>query len=234
LLLCGVSLALAGTATAQPAPPAQAPSTVPSGVADGLPPGRIAAMVRAHGFDPMGRPARSGETYVLRALDPNDVVYRLVIDARTGRMVSMQAVAMPGPFEAAPYDGRRGPVFGRIFSGPGDNAGYGSPRPPRSVPHARPAPQQEATAAPPAQRDAAAAPAPQHDAGTPPKQDAAAPLPRPRPYVMEATGSIPVDAPASAPQKAPETPAPQKAPEPPKDNAGGNGGAAMPPIAPLD
>jgi hypothetical protein len=51
---------------------------------------------------------------------------------------------------------------------------------------------------------------------------------------MEATGSIPVDAPASAPQKAPETPAPQKAPEPPKDNAGGNGGAAMPPIAPLD
>lgn len=222
LLLCGASLALIGSAVAEPAAPAQIPPPAP-GITDGLPPGRIVAMVRAHGFDPMGRPTRNGDTYVMRALDPNDVAYRLVIDARTGRMMSMHAVAMPGPFQAAPYDGRTGPMFSRIFSGPGDDAGYGSPRPPRSVPHARPdtkpMPQQEATAVPPpAQRDAGA-PLAQHDA--------AAPLPRPRPYVMEATGSIPADAPKVAAPKASE---PQKAPAPPKDN----GGVSMPPVAPLD
>ena len=212
VLLCGVSLALIGTAMAEPAAPVQAPLPAPNGVTDGLPPGRIVAIVRANGFDLMGRPTRAGETYVVRALDPNDVAYRLVIDARTGRTMSMQAIAMPGPFEAAPYD-RRGPVFGRIFGGPGDDAGFGSPRPPRSVPHAKPATQETVAAPPPSE----------HDAG--------APLPRPRPYVMEATGSIPADAPkASTPPKAPDTPAPQKTPEPPK----GNGGAAMPPIAPLD
>ena len=216
LLLCGVSLALIGTAVAEPAAPAQAPSSGPNSVSDGLPPGRIVAMMRANGFDPMGRPTRTGDTYVVRALDPNDVAYRLVIDARTGRTMSMQAVAMPGPFQAVPYDGRNGPVFGRIFSGPAD-AGYPSQRPPRNVPHAKP------DAKPAPQETAAAPPPSEHDAG--------APLPRPRPYVMEATGSIPTDAPkAATPPKTLEAPAAQKTPEPPKDN----GGAAMPPIAPLD
>lgn len=214
LLLCGASLALIGAAAAEPAAPP--PASAPSGVTDGLPPGRIVAIVRQNGFDPMSRPTRDGETYVLHALDPNDVEYRLVLDARTGRTVSMRAIAMPGPFQAVPYDGRNGPVFGRIFSGPAD-AGYPSQRPPRNVPHvkpdAKPAPQETAAAPPPSE----------HDAG--------APLPRPRPYTMEATGSIPADAPkAVMPPKTPEAPAAQKTPGAPKDN----GGAAMPPVAPLD
>jgi hypothetical protein len=223
LLLCGITLALTGAAAAEPVGPANA-------VADGLPPNRIMAIVRATGFDPMGRPVRNGDLYTVRALDPNDIAYRLVIDAHSGRTVSMRQIAMPGPYQAFPGDGRNmGPIFGRIFGPPGDD-GFGTPRPPRDLPHAKPSPPQpEAVASLPHQQDAVASPP--HS-----PQDAGAPLPRPRPYFLEATGSIPQTAPppapsvpqtAAVPQVAPES---QKAPEPPKDN----GGAEMPPIAPLD
>ena len=87
--LCALSLATAGTARADPTSARADPGL------DGLPPNRILAMVRATGLDPMGRPERSGELYVVRALDPNDIAYRLLIDARTGRTVSMREIAMP-------------------------------------------------------------------------------------------------------------------------------------------
>jgi hypothetical protein len=226
LLACGASLALAGIASAQ----SPAPSGYPA-----LPPQRIAAMVRASGFDPLFRPMRQGDTYVLRALDRNDVEYRLVIDAHTGRTMSVRATGARG----AP-----GPVYGSLF-GPRDDR-YDDrfapppprPLPPRVVTHARP-PQPSPQPSPQPQpstatQAAAAAPAP----GNPTQ----APLPRPRPYVVEATGSIPVDAPkAAAPQKAPPpppapenpipvTPAPAAAPVTPPQNNGG----AMPPVTPLD
>ena len=221
LLLCGAALTFAGAAAAQ-TPPAGA-------VADGLPPGRILAIVRANGLDPMGRPARTGEVYVLRALDPNDVAYRVTIDARTGRTVAIRAIAMPGPYQAvAPYQRSEGPVYSRIFGAPGDD-GYGSPRPPREVLHGKPPHSQESAAAP------ASGSPPQSQSS--PENVAGAPLPRPRPYVMEATTSVPADA---APTVAPAVAAPaasaaapaaaQKTLDPPKDN----GGAAMAPIAPLE
>jgi len=208
LLLCGLSLAMAGAAVAEPA---DAPRDAG---ADGLPPNRIAAIVRTTGFDPMGAPTRNGDLYVLRALDPNDIAYRLVIDARTGRTVSMREIAVPGPYEVVPASARNRGPYSWIF-GPRDNGGVSAPRPPRAVPQAAP---------PPA------------------RQDAATPLPRPRPYVMEATGSVPPDSsktpappqPATAQTATapPAASAPQTAPvsAPPK----GNGGDSMPPIAPLD
>jgi hypothetical protein len=197
LLLCGLTLAFASAASAQP---------VNSPLYDAaMPPYRVLALMRATGFEPVGHPVRVGDVYRLRALDPNNIEYLLILDARTGRTVSVREIGMPGPYAAMPaYGPYRGPVYGRVFAPPADDDGfpYASPRPPRDVPHARPQPQ--------------------------PSNSAQAPLPRPRPYVMEATGSIPADAPkAPAPQK---TPAPQKAPDPPHDN----GGAAMPPVAPLD
>jgi hypothetical protein len=198
LLLCGLTtLALASAASAQP---------VNSTLYDAaMPPHRVLALMRATGFEPMGLPVRVGDVYRLRALDPNNIEYLLILDARTGRTVSVREIGMPGPYRAMPaYGPYRGPVYGRVFAPPADDDGfaYASPRPPRDVPHARPQPQ--------------------------PSKSAQAPLPRPRPYVMEATGSIPADAPkAPAPQKTPE---PQKAPDPPQDS----GGAAMPPVAPLD
>ena len=200
LLLCGVSLALVTAAAAEPATPAP-----PAGnAAEGLPPARILAIVRANGFDPMGAPVRKGDVYAVRALDPDDIVYRIVLDARTGRTVSMREVATPGPFEAITNFNRKDfPVFGRIFAPPTDNHGYGSARPPHAVPSVQPSQSPQAQPQP-SQRSAEAAP-----------------LPRPRPYVMEATGSIPI---------APGGAQPQKTPAPPK----GNGAAAMPPVAPLD
>lgn len=210
LMLCALSLATAGTATADPAPR--------DARVDGLPPDRILAIVRATGFDPMGRPERNGDLYVVRALDPNDIAYRLSIDSRTGRTVSMREIATPGPYEAAPaYARNRGPIYGWIF-GPKDDR-YGAPRPPRTVPQ--------------------------------PRQDAATPLPRPRPYVAEANGSIPSNSakpaePQTAPEaqtaSAPPSPGSQTAPElnaapqstPASEPPNRNGGASMPPVAPLD
>jgi hypothetical protein len=226
LLLGGMSLALASAASAQSAgpPPSLSPpatiaspsSAIPPGAANtpaaqpGVPPQRIAAMVRARGFHPIGRPVPHGNLYVQRALDPDDMEYRIVIDSLTGRTVSVRPMGMagpyaygPGPYGSPPYR----PV--RYFGAPPDGVGfgYGTPRPPRAVPTARLAPPQTQ----PAQQ---------------PSTTAQSPLPRPKPYVAEATGSIPVDTPA--------LPAAEKTPEPPKTSAPSATGAALPPVAPLD
>src|SRR5262249_59143641 len=127
------------------------------------------------GFDPMGAPVRKGDVYAVRALDPDDIVYRIVLDARTGRTVSMREVATPGPFEAITNFNRKDfPVFGRIFAPPTDNYGYGSAPPPPPGAPVPPAPSPPA-APPPSQRS---------PRGTAP--------PRPRPSVMEATRPIPI------------------------------------------
>jgi hypothetical protein len=223
LLLGGMSLALASAASAQSAgPPPPTPSPPPTiaspspanppAAQPGLPPQRIAAMVRAHGFQPIGPPVLHGNLYVQRALDPDDMAYRVVIDSLTGRTLSVRPMGMAGPYAYGP--GPYGPPpyrAARYYGAPPDDYGfgYGAPRPPRALPTARFAP-------------------PQPHAQPQPGASAQAPLPRPKPYVAEATGSIPSDAPASpAPQQ------PQKTSEPPKA-APQDTGAALPPVAPLD
>ena len=209
LILCAAPLAWGGEASAEPAGAAQ------SAAVDGLPPHEIFAMVRSSGFDPVSRPVRSGRTFSLRAFDRYDLELNLVVDARTGRVLSANEVAAPrdaarrGPMPA--YDPRDAPVYGRIFGPP--EAGFGSPRPPGNVP------------AVPSVQSVPSAPS---VANVKPQEKAAArtPLPRPRPYVVEATGSVPVAADAPAVQTNP-APATETAPKP-------NGGALMPPVAPLD
>src|SRR5690242_15190862 len=114
LLLGGASLALASVASAQsvdapaanPNPPAtaspptiSAPRAVPGALDQpDMPPQRIQAVVRASGFAPVGPPARRGDRYVQRALDPDAVPYRLVIDARSARIVSARPLRAPRPF----------------------------------------------------------------------------------------------------------------------------------------
>jgi hypothetical protein len=255
LLPCGLLLALASAASAQsvsspppspsapaaveppatpnspaaldPPPPAAALNAPAPPSEPGMPPQRVVAMVRASGFDPIGRPVRHGNLYVQRAVDANAVEYRLVIDSLTGRTVSVRPIGMFGPYATGPAYGPYEPyppyrrVFGRYFGPPSDDYGFGRrlPRPPRNVPQARVSPTQPSASAP---QPSASAPQP----GT----TAQAPLPRPKPYVMEATGSIPADSP-KAPQKSAET---QKAPDQPKALPQHNGAAAMPPVAPLD
>jgi hypothetical protein len=243
LILCGASLALVRAAVADPAATAGA---APAGAADGLSPNRIAAIVRATGFDPMGRPVRNGDLYTVRALDPYDVAYRIVIEARTGRTVSINEIATPGPFQAMPGLRRGdGPVYGRIFGAPSDNYGFGSPRPPREVPHAKPSQQAQPQQAQPQEQAKQTQPSQQaepHPQAQPSLRSAEiAPLPRPRPYVMESTGSIPLDAPKTLDSKAPEIKASATKPpaiEAPQTKAAetkpGSGATAMPPVAPLD
>lgn len=194
LTLCAAPLAWTGGASAQQA------GIAPGAGADALPPQRIVSMVRANGFDPVGPPVRSGRVFAVRALDAYDLEVDLVVDARTGRLLSANEAAprfgarrgLIQPYQ--PYEAR---VYGRIF-GPAE-AGFGAPRPPRSVPGVK------------SPADKAAAPAP---------------LPRPRPYVVEATGSVPAAADTPVAQANP-APAPETSQKP-------NGGASMPPIAPLD
>ena len=192
LILCAAPFGWAGAASAEPA------GMTPSGAADGLPPHEILARVRSSGFDPVSRPLRSGRTFTLRALDRYALELNLVVDAHSGRVLSADEVAAPhyaarrGPMPA--YGAYDAPVYARIFGAP--EAGFGSPRPPRTVPGANVKPQDKAAAS--------------------------APLPRPRPYVVEATGSVPAAA---------DTPVAQANPAPAPET---NGGASMPPIAPLD
>lgn len=255
LLLGGVSLALAGVASAQsvsppaaaatppPAPAAPLPSpavaTAPAAVhapatmeEPGVPPQRIGAMVRASGFDPIGAPVRRGNLYLQRAIDPSDIEYRLVIDAVTGRTLSVRPMRLAGPYGGPAY--RPGPYYGypppyRRVYGPVDYGFYGSPRPPRAVPTAHAAsPQSEPQPQPhqTSRSDTAAQSQPQ------PSTTAKAPLPRPKPYVMEATGSILADSPRRVPAE--KTARSEKTPQPPRAASQDNGAAEMPPVAPLD
>jgi hypothetical protein len=203
LILCAAPFGWAGAASAEPA------GTTPSAAADGLPPHEILARVRSSGFDPVNRPLRSGRTFTLRALDRYALELNLVVDAHSGRVLSANEVAAPryaarrDPMPAhGAYDA---PVYARIFGAP--EAGFGSPRPPRTVPGAQGVPS---------------------GANVKPQDKAAesAPLPRPRPYVVEATGSVPAAADTPVAQANP-APAPETSQKP-------NGGASMPPIAPLD
>src|SRR4030088_1025865 len=89
LILCAAPLAWGGEASAEPAGAAQ------SAAVDGLPPHEIFAMVRSSGFDPVSRPVRSGRTFTLRAFDRYDLERNLVVDGRTGCVVSAREVAAP-------------------------------------------------------------------------------------------------------------------------------------------
>lgn len=191
-MLCGTSLALAGAAAAEPAGP-------PPNVAAGLPPGQIMAIVRASGFDPIGRPVRNGNLYSVLALDPYDVEYRMVVDARTGRTVTVREIARPaGPYEPVPR-------FGRVFAGPAEGPAmrppHDVPHPPAAAPHGAPTPQRSAATTTPSPKKA---------------DETALPLPRPRPYVMDATRSTPADAPTAPARAAEAQPAAasEKTPEP--------------------
>jgi hypothetical protein len=239
LLLGGVSLASVASAqspASNPPPALEAPATVPASppVANapatvsnpGLPPQRVHAAVRASGFDPIGPPVRRGNLYVQRALDPNAVEYRVVVDSLTGRTLSVRPMRLAGPYAYGPppyrpYPPPYRPAYGRYYGPPPDDFGYGAPHPPRNIPTARLTPPQ-----PPAP------PQPPQSRQPPPSTTAQAPLPRPKPYVMESTGSIPIDSPK--PLASQKTPEPRKAPEPPAAAPSSNGAAALPPVAPLD
>lgn len=75
------------------APPDYGPRYVPSV----LPPYEIYAVLRENGFSPLGAPQQRGLVYTISAIDRNGEDGRLVIDARTGRIIRfMPAFRMGG------------------------------------------------------------------------------------------------------------------------------------------
>ncbi len=74
----------------------------PAGAQGQLPSYEVATIIRSMGLDPLGSPVRRGSAYVLRALDGYGQQLNVTVDARTGRVLSVQPVAAA----VAPYPGR--------------------------------------------------------------------------------------------------------------------------------
>jgi hypothetical protein len=118
---CGLALSFTSPTWAQSPPPgAQA-----GGV---LPPYEVLTSVRSMGLDPVGRPALRGRVYVLRAFDDTQFEKRVVVDARSGAVLSVRDAISSSP-AYTPYD----PRYGR----------YEPPRPPASIARAEPPPDME-------------------------------------------------------------------------------------------
>jgi hypothetical protein len=153
---------------------------------ESLAPSEATGIVRSMGFIPSTPPARNGLTYVVRAAGPRGRPVRVVIDARSGHVLSARPIAALG----APY-----PVpLGRIpWLGPqlrppaaiGRSDAYSPP----PVPRARTAPD----AAKPSQQSAAG---PEPPPAKPSQQSAAGPEPPPaNPNVLTIRPAAPAVAP---------------------------------------
>jgi hypothetical protein len=89
-----------------------------------LPPQEIYAIVRESGFSPLGIPHQRGFVYTIAVVDRSGDDGRLVIDARTGRIIRfLPAYRIGDQFEE---DSSVLPPFSTV---------RGPPRPPMSVPH---------------------------------------------------------------------------------------------------
>jgi hypothetical protein len=62
-----------------------------------LPPQQIVAIVRSAGLGPLGRPARQGPVYVVRANNRAGQELRVLVDAQMGRIVKVVPLATAGP-----------------------------------------------------------------------------------------------------------------------------------------
>ena len=132
-----------------------------------LSPFEIARIARSAGFDPQAPPLREGTTYVLRATDMNGSLMRVVVDARSGAIRTVNRIATgPGSYGQV---GMLQPSYG--------SASYGTP----DYPGPEILPEDEQVAS------SAAAPAAVYPAGRPLIWEP--PLPRPRPPALVARGA---------------------------------------------
>jgi len=166
------------------------PTLSPAQVAlDALPPHEIVTSVRSAGLEPVSRPAFRGTTYVLQAVDESDQLVRVIVDARSGRVLSVRSLIAVGTraYEPLPPISLRRPFGPRVVYGgryPDDEFApvpmVAAPRPPAAV-----------RMAPPGARSAALKPA-------------QPPLPRPKPQSGLAAKTAPAAEPAAAPAKTSE------------------------------
>ncbi len=106
-----------------------------------LPPMQVVAVLRSTGYSPLGQMTQRGWIYTVAAIDPNGDDGRLIIDARTGRIMRF----IPAMAVDERLNDRMAMVYGPPGPPPAMYAGYenrrGSlldlrrlPRPPASVP----------------------------------------------------------------------------------------------------
>jgi hypothetical protein len=94
-----------------------------------LPPGEVYAILRDNGFRPLGVPRQRGMFYVIGVLDRYGEDGRLVVDARTGRIVRfIPAYRIGNAYGAAPL------AYAPAGQLPSVGELRGPPRPPASVP----------------------------------------------------------------------------------------------------
>jgi hypothetical protein len=90
--LASIVIGLASSvAVAEPLRLAQA---MPAGP---MPPREIVLVVRSAGLLPTSEPTLAGATYVVRAVDPYGTPMRVIIDARTGSILSVHRIAATEP-----------------------------------------------------------------------------------------------------------------------------------------
>jgi hypothetical protein len=159
-----------------------------------LPPPEVYTVLRESGFLPLGIPRLRGNVYTIAVMDRGGDDGRLVIDARTGRILRFVPAYVLGPT----FDGTPAAIYGPEEAPP-PTAIRGVPRPPAPIPHVasrsvpvpKPAPARNGDAAPLAAKPAPeAAQQPQQAVNVPPKPaEAPAPAPtvgqaRPAPAIL--------------------------------------------------
>jgi hypothetical protein len=126
-----------------------------------LPPAEVYAIVRESGFSPLGIPQQRGLVYTISVINSAGDDGRLVVDARSGRIVRF----MPATRMGDNFNDDLNVAYGPVGPLPPINSNYRRvPRPPLPVPHVASrsaAPKAPAAAAkpaaPPAQQSAATA-----------------------------------------------------------------------------
>jgi hypothetical protein len=163
------------------------------GVSAALPPHEVITIIRSMGFDPASRPVLRGPVWVVRAFDDQDLLVRVAVDARTGRVVNVA-------------EARRVAAYGD----PRDTRDDAYPVPPASIPGGRVVEEtEEVTTLGPQVRTYPEETYDERVYRTPSPRSVAPPANgyRPAPYVPSPHTSA---QPASHPKVATRTPAPAK------------------------
>jgi hypothetical protein len=95
-----------------------------------LPPQEVYTIVRESGFSPLGIPQLRGLVYTISVIDRGGDDGRLVIDARTGRIIRF----MPAYRMGDNFNESLGATYGPVGPLPPPGNVRGAPRPPASVP----------------------------------------------------------------------------------------------------
>ncbi|HEY5128115.1 MAG TPA: hypothetical protein VIJ35_12640 [Bradyrhizobium sp.] len=111
-------------------PHAAMPPPVPRYGPTLLPPQEVYTVVRDSGFSPLGIPRQRGLVYTIAVIDRGGDDGRLVIDARTGRIVRF----LPAYRMGDNFNGDLSVTYGPAGP-PAVKPGRGGPRPPGSIPH---------------------------------------------------------------------------------------------------